>query len=145
MKWLSDDLLVVLHKKESAFINFFVKNHTFISLDHVSVFFSFWFSFFWSLKTCAGKIRSLAILDRETASKYWLTIQAEDMVSTPFTSILHVFVRVLDRNDHIPLPSRPIYFAKIPENSPADTVVVKVSFLCVVLLAQITFEMHVRS
>uniref|UniRef100_A0A0R3RMF6 Cadherin n=1 Tax=Elaeophora elaphi TaxID=1147741 RepID=A0A0R3RMF6_9BILA len=73
-----------------------------------------------------GILRTSAVLDREACDSYWLTIEASDLSPVPLTSVLHVFVRVLDRNDHVPLPLRPIYFASIPENSPEDTVIIKV-------------------
>ncbi|VDK86986.1 unnamed protein product, partial [Litomosoides sigmodontis] len=73
-----------------------------------------------------GILRTSAVLDREACDSYWLTIEACDLNPIPLTSVLHVFVRVLDRNDHIPLSLRPIYFFSIPENSPENTVVVKV-------------------
>uniref|UniRef100_A0A915BTY2 Cadherin domain-containing protein n=3 Tax=Parascaris TaxID=6254 RepID=A0A915BTY2_PARUN len=74
----------------------------------------------------AGIVRTSVVLDREVESRYWLAIEAEDAASVPLSSIVHVFVRVLDKNDNAPLPSRAIYFAGVPENSPEDTVVVKV-------------------
>uniref|UniRef100_A0A0M3J8K9 Protocadherin-16 (inferred by orthology to a human protein) n=1 Tax=Anisakis simplex TaxID=6269 RepID=A0A0M3J8K9_ANISI len=74
----------------------------------------------------SGIIRTAVPLDREVENRYWLTIQAEDSASVPLYSIVHVFVRVLDKNDHLPLPSKPIYFAEVLENSPEDTVAVKV-------------------
>ncbi|RCN27058.1 hypothetical protein ANCCAN_27208 [Ancylostoma caninum] len=42
------------------------------------------------------------------------------------TGILHVFVRVLDRNDHRPVPLLPIYHASVKENSPQNIVIVKI-------------------
>uniref|UniRef100_A0A183V1J2 Cadherin domain protein n=1 Tax=Toxocara canis TaxID=6265 RepID=A0A183V1J2_TOXCA len=74
----------------------------------------------------AGIIRTSVHLDREVESRYWLAIEAEDAASVPLSSYVHVFVHVLDKNDHAPVPSRAIYFATVPENSPEDTVVVKV-------------------
>uniref|UniRef100_A0AAF5PQC7 Cadherin domain-containing protein n=2 Tax=Wuchereria bancrofti TaxID=6293 RepID=A0AAF5PQC7_WUCBA len=73
-----------------------------------------------------GILRTSVVLDREAYDSYWLTIEACDMNPVPLCSVLHVFVRVLDRNDHIPLSLRPIYFSTIPENSPEDTVITKV-------------------
>ncbi|OZC11535.1 hypothetical protein X798_01393 [Onchocerca flexuosa] len=73
-----------------------------------------------------GILRTSIILDREACGSYWLTIEASDLNPVPLTSILHVFVRVLDKNDHVPLSLRPIYFASVPENSPENTVIVKI-------------------
>lgn len=68
----------------------------------------------------------MAILDREACDSYWLTIEACDLSPVSLSSVLHVLVRVLDRNDHIPLSLHPIYFTSIPENSPENTVIIKV-------------------
>ncbi|CAG9538889.1 unnamed protein product [Cercopithifilaria johnstoni] len=73
-----------------------------------------------------GILRTSAVLDREACDSYWLTIEASDLNPVPLTSVLHVFIRILDRNDHIPLSLRPIYFSSIPENSPENTVIIKV-------------------
>uniref|UniRef100_A0A915PC44 Uncharacterized protein n=1 Tax=Setaria digitata TaxID=48799 RepID=A0A915PC44_9BILA len=73
-----------------------------------------------------GILRTSVVLDREASDSYWMTIEASDLDPVPLTSILHVFVRILDRNDHVPLPKHPIYFSSIPENSPENTVVVKI-------------------
>ncbi|KAL4002923.1 Cadherin domain family protein [Acanthocheilonema viteae] len=73
-----------------------------------------------------GILRTSVVLDHEVCDSYWLTIEARDLSRVPLTSVLHVFVRVLDRNDHIPLSLRPIYFSSIPENSPENTVIIKV-------------------
>ncbi|VDO60529.1 unnamed protein product [Heligmosomoides polygyrus] len=70
-----------------------------------------------------GTIRTSRVLDREEQSTYWLTIEAND---SPQTGVLHVFVRVLDRNDHRPVPLLPIYYANVKENSPQNVVVVKI-------------------
>lgn len=60
------------------------------------------------------------MLDREEQSTYWLTIEANDspQARVAKTGVLHVFVRVLDRNDHRPVPLLPIYYANVKENSP---------------------------
>ncbi|MCP9259219.1 BMA-PRK-1 [Dirofilaria immitis] len=73
-----------------------------------------------------GILRTSVILDREACDSYWLTIEASDLNPVPLTSALHVFVRILDKNDHVPLSLHPIYFSSVPENSPEDTVIIKV-------------------
>ncbi|PIO59084.1 cadherin domain protein, partial [Teladorsagia circumcincta] len=69
-------------------------------------------------------IRTSRVLDREEQSAYWLTIEASDspQARVAKTGVLHVFVRVLDRNDHRPVPMLPIYYANVKENSPQVTV-----------------------
>lgn len=69
-------------------------------------------------------IRTSLVLDSEIKDHYWLTIQAEKF---PLSSITHIFIRVLNVNDNAPMPMRPVYFASVPENSPENTVVVKVN------------------
>ena len=66
----------------------------------------------------AGVIRTSISLDREEKSTYWLIVEASDRAPQPLSSILHVFVKVLDKNDHRPMPVSPIYFASVKENSP---------------------------
>ncbi|KAK6741188.1 hypothetical protein RB195_009193 [Necator americanus] len=76
----------------------------------------------------SGMIRTAKVLDREEQSTYWLTIEANDSPQSRVakTGVLHVFVRVLDRNDHRPVPLLPIYHAGVKENSPQNIVVVKI-------------------
>lgn len=68
----------------------------------------------------SGTIRTSRVLDREEQSTYWLMIEANDGPQSRVakTGILHVFVRILDRNDHRPVPLLPIYHANVKENSP---------------------------
>ncbi|CAB3403624.1 unnamed protein product [Caenorhabditis bovis] len=83
-----------------------------------------------------GIVRTSSVLDREHKSAHWLTIEARDAAidsgkirnahSSRRRAILHVFVRVLDRNDHRPQPRQAVYFASVKENSPANVVIVKV-------------------
>ncbi len=64
-----------------------------------------------------GSIRTLAPLDREAKSHYWLTVHAQDQGAVPLSSKLYVYVEVLDVNDNVPLTVEPIYFASVEENS----------------------------
>uniref|UniRef100_A0A1I7XJY0 Cadherin domain protein n=1 Tax=Heterorhabditis bacteriophora TaxID=37862 RepID=A0A1I7XJY0_HETBA len=72
-----------------------------------------------------GVIRTSHVLDREECRKYWLMVEATDETSRPRSAILHVFVRVLDKNDHRPSPLSPVYYSSVKENSPQNHVVVK--------------------
>ncbi|VDO27944.1 unnamed protein product [Haemonchus placei] len=76
----------------------------------------------------SGTIRTSKVLDREQQSTYWLTVEANDspQARVAKAGVLHVFVRVLDRNDHRPVPVLPIYQANVKENSPQNVVVVKI-------------------
>nr|ACI49172.1 hypothetical protein Csp3_JD01.004 [Caenorhabditis angaria] len=83
-----------------------------------------------------GIVRTAISLDREFKSAHWLTVEARDAAidsgkmrgsgSERRRAIVHVFVRVLDRNDHRPQPRQPVYFASVKENSEANVVIVKV-------------------
>lgn len=65
-------------------------------------------------------------MDRETKSYYWLTVVARDHGVVPLSSSVEVFVRVLDRNDNGPIPVSPWFGGSIKENSPANSIVVRV-------------------
>uniref|UniRef100_A0A8R1DPU5 Uncharacterized protein n=1 Tax=Caenorhabditis japonica TaxID=281687 RepID=A0A8R1DPU5_CAEJA len=82
-----------------------------------------------------GTVRTSSLLDREFRSSYWITVEAKFLadevnlrrsVSARRRSILHVFIRILDRNDHRPIPKKPMYFADVPENSIANVVIAKI-------------------
>ncbi|UMM23352.1 hypothetical protein L5515_004116 [Caenorhabditis briggsae] len=78
-----------------------------------------------------GTVRTTHILDREKRSAYWITVEARD-AKTDFykdprrRAVLHVFIRILDRNDHRPVAKSAMYIASVLENSPANVVIVKV-------------------
>ena len=64
-----------------------------------------------------GNIKTLAVLDRESKSFYWLEIYAVDGGAVPLSTKLYVYVEVLNQNDNVPLTEKPIYFAAVKENS----------------------------
>ncbi|XP_069825207.1 protocadherin Fat 2 [Dendropsophus ebraccatus] len=65
-----------------------------------------------------GLIRTEAPLDRESASRYWLTICATDLGSIPLSSMAEVYIEVADVNDNIPQLSKAVFYASVHENSP---------------------------
>ncbi|XP_030067038.1 protocadherin Fat 2 [Microcaecilia unicolor] len=73
-----------------------------------------------SIEEDTGIIRTTAPLDCEAISHYWLTVQATDLGSDPFSSIAEVYIEVTDINDNAPQLSLPVFYASIPENSPQD-------------------------
>lgn len=78
-----------------------------------------------------GTVRTTHVLDREAKSAYWITVEARDAKNNLYKdprrkAVLHVFIRVLDRNDHRPVAKKPMYIASVSENSPANVVIVKV-------------------
>uniref|UniRef100_A0A8C5LFY3 Protocadherin beta 21 n=1 Tax=Jaculus jaculus TaxID=51337 RepID=A0A8C5LFY3_JACJA len=66
-------------------------------------------------------------LDREKESEFTLTLTAIDGGSPPRTGTALIQVVVLDINDNVPEFERPVYEVQIPENSPLDFLVIKVS------------------
>lgn len=78
-----------------------------------------------------GTVRTTHLLDREATSAYWITVEARDSKTDFYKdprrrAVLHVFIRILDRNDHRPVAKSAMYIASVAENSPANVVIVKV-------------------
>ncbi|KAM4554708.1 protocadherin gamma-A11-like [Odontesthes bonariensis] len=66
-------------------------------------------------------------LDREKQNEINLLLTALDGGSPQRSGTVVIHVTVLDANDNAPVFSQAVYKASLPENSPLDTVVVKVS------------------
>ncbi|XP_012907755.2 LOW QUALITY PROTEIN: protocadherin beta-18-like [Mustela putorius furo] len=66
-------------------------------------------------------------LDREKEPEFRLTLTALDGGSPPRSGTTLVRVLVLDINDNAPEFERPVYEVQVPENSPVDSLVVRVS------------------
>ncbi|XP_069544625.1 protocadherin gamma-C3-like, partial [Brachyistius frenatus] len=80
-------------------------------------------------KLDGGKFAELVLdkeLDREEQRELRLLLTALDGGTPRRTGTATVHVTVLDANDNAPVFSQAVYKAIIPENSPLDTVVVKV-------------------
>ncbi|KAM9795003.1 protocadherin Fat 2 [Neosynchiropus ocellatus] len=90
-----------------------------------------------------GVIRTKEALDREAEPHYWLSVYVTDLGTEPLVSWTHVFLEVLDVNDHAPELSQPIYFASVPENVPQVKSVVQVSAtdLDTISESKLTFQM----
>ncbi|GMT19019.1 hypothetical protein PFISCL1PPCAC_10316 [Pristionchus fissidentatus] len=73
-----------------------------------------------------GDVHTAQVLDRERKSEYWITVRATDNTPVPLSSHVFVYIRVLDRSDHLPIFKEPFYAAEVAENAAPDTVVVKV-------------------
>uniref|UniRef100_A0A3Q3LAC4 Protocadherin gamma-A12-like n=1 Tax=Mastacembelus armatus TaxID=205130 RepID=A0A3Q3LAC4_9TELE len=67
------------------------------------------------------------ILDREKKKEMNLLLTALDGGSPQRSGTVVIHVTVLDANDNAPVFSQAVYKASLPENSPVDTVVIKVS------------------
>ncbi|KAM4554684.1 protocadherin gamma-A6-like isoform 47-T47 [Odontesthes bonariensis] len=66
-------------------------------------------------------------LDREEEQELRLLVSAQDGAIPKRTGTATVHVTVLDANDNSPVFNQAVYEAVIPENSPVDTVVIKVT------------------
>ncbi|KAL0176494.1 hypothetical protein M9458_028824, partial [Cirrhinus mrigala] len=78
----------------------------------------------------AGKYSELVLskeLDREQQQEVKLILTAVDGGTPPKSGTVAIHVTVLDANDNAPVFSQAVYKVSLPENSPADTVVVTVS------------------
>ena len=65
-------------------------------------------------------------LDREKQSVVQLTLTAIDGGKPPRTGTLHIIVNVEDENDNIPVFTKALYKARVPENAPPGTSVITV-------------------
>lgn len=70
-------------------------------------------------------IQTLAALDREVVSRYWLTVLAVDKGSTPLSSVTEVYIEVMDVNDNAPRMSRPVFYPSVWEDAPLHTSVLQ--------------------
>ncbi|NXY17613.1 PCDGM protein, partial [Atrichornis clamosus] len=81
-------------------------------------------------RTDGGKFPELVLeraLDRELRAFHYLVLTAEDGGSPPQSSKIRITIQVLDANDNHPVFDRPSYGARLVENSPLGTLVVKLN------------------
>uniref|UniRef100_A0A8B9J055 Cadherin domain-containing protein n=1 Tax=Amazona collaria TaxID=241587 RepID=A0A8B9J055_9PSIT len=81
-------------------------------------------------RTDGGKFPELVLeraLDRELRAFHQLVLTAEDGGSPPKSSKTHITIQVLDANDNHPVFDKPSYGARLVENSPLGTLVVKLN------------------
>uniref|UniRef100_A0A8I3MSP3 Protocadherin Fat 2 n=1 Tax=Canis lupus familiaris TaxID=9615 RepID=A0A8I3MSP3_CANLF len=78
-----------------------------------------------SINQDTGMIQTLAPLDREFVSCYWLTVLAVDRGSTPLSSVTEVYIEVTDVNDNPPQMSRPVFYPSVREDAPLHTSVLQ--------------------
>ncbi|XP_047474985.1 fat-like cadherin-related tumor suppressor homolog isoform X2 [Penaeus chinensis] len=71
-----------------------------------------------------GTVRTVAVLDREVARGYWLTLVVKDDGAVPLTDTCHLYVEVEDVNDHIPQTEDPSYHPYVAEDSAPGTSVI---------------------
>ncbi|ESO94055.1 hypothetical protein LOTGIDRAFT_104487 [Lottia gigantea] len=70
-----------------------------------------------------GTIRTTQVLDRETASHYWLAVYAQDRSLVPRSSRLEVLITVLDVNDNVPHSLQPGYYTSVSERESNQDIV----------------------
>ncbi|XP_043455316.1 protocadherin Fat 2 [Prionailurus bengalensis] len=78
-----------------------------------------------SINKDTGMIQTLAPLDRESVSCYWLTVLAVDRGSIPLSSVTEVYIEVTDVNDNPPRMSRPVFYPSVREDAPLHTSVLQ--------------------
>nr|XP_012326306.1 protocadherin Fat 2 isoform X2 [Aotus nancymaae] len=78
-----------------------------------------------SINQDTGMIQTLAPLDREFASYYWLTVLAVDRGSVPLSSVTEVYIEVTDANDNPPQMSQAVFYPSIQEDAPVGTSVLQ--------------------
>ncbi|XP_019482771.1 PREDICTED: protocadherin Fat 2 [Hipposideros armiger] len=78
-----------------------------------------------SINQDTGLIQTLAPLDREFVSCYWLTVLAVDRGSVPLSAVTEVYIEVTDVNDNPPRMSRPVFYPSIREDAPLHTSVLE--------------------
>uniref|UniRef100_A0A8C3YB10 Protocadherin Fat 2 n=1 Tax=Catagonus wagneri TaxID=51154 RepID=A0A8C3YB10_9CETA len=78
-----------------------------------------------SINQDTGMIQTLAPLDREFMSCYWLTVQAVDRGSVPLSSVAEVYIEVTDVNDNPPQMARPVFYPSVREDAPLYTSVLQ--------------------
>lgn len=71
----------------------------------------------------SGAVITDAPLDREKRPFYDLVIKAEDKATFPKSSNLYLMINVEDVDDNNPHFTQPMFIAKVPEKSPANTFV----------------------
>ncbi|KAK1343482.1 hypothetical protein QTO34_016262 [Cnephaeus nilssonii] len=78
-----------------------------------------------SINQDTGMIQTLATLDREFVSCYWLTVLAVDRGSVPLSAVTEVYIEVTDVNDNPPRMSRPVFYPSVQEDAPLHTSVLQ--------------------
>lgn len=64
-----------------------------------------------------GGILTSVMLDRETNSRYWITVMAKDRSPVPLSSFCEVYIEILNENDEAPITTEPFYYVNVNENA----------------------------
>ncbi|XP_077406396.1 protocadherin-15-like isoform X1 [Vanacampus margaritifer] len=89
-----------------------------------------------------GAIRTTLPLDREVKGHYFLIVEAWDGAVDPRRSRLTLLVTVLDVDDNSPVFSQQTYKVKLPENSPKDTVILRLHAMDADLGSNLTYRIR---
>ncbi|XP_059421808.1 protocadherin-15a [Carassius carassius] len=92
-----------------------------------------------------GKIFTAVPLDRETRSRYDLIVEASDGAVDPRRTTITLLVEVTDINDNSPVFSQPIYTVNVPENTPAGTVILRLSAVDADLDSNVTYRIKTEA
>ncbi|XP_035807814.2 protocadherin-15b isoform X3 [Amphiprion ocellaris] len=89
-----------------------------------------------------GAIRTAVPLDREVKGHYFLIVEAWDGAVDPRRSRLTLSVTVLDVDDNSPVFTQQTYNVNLPENSPKDTVILKLKAIDADQSSNITYRIR---
>ncbi|XP_016326379.1 protocadherin-15-like, partial [Sinocyclocheilus anshuiensis] len=92
-----------------------------------------------------GSIFTAVPLDRETRSWYDLIVEASDGAVDPRRTTITLLVEVTDINDNSPVFSQPIYTVNVPENTPAGTVILRLSAVDADLVSNVTYRIKTEA
>uniref|UniRef100_A0A8C2HV29 Protocadherin-15 n=1 Tax=Cyprinus carpio TaxID=7962 RepID=A0A8C2HV29_CYPCA len=92
-----------------------------------------------------GSIFTVVPLDRETRSRYDLIVEASDGAVDPRRTTITLLVEVTDINDNSPVFSQPIYTVNVPENTPAGTVILRLSAVDADLISNVTYRIKTEA
>uniref|UniRef100_A0A673HXY9 Protocadherin-15 n=1 Tax=Sinocyclocheilus rhinocerous TaxID=307959 RepID=A0A673HXY9_9TELE len=92
-----------------------------------------------------GSIFTAVPLDRETRSRYDLIVEASDGAVDPRRTTITLLVEVTDINDNSPVFSQPIYTVNVPENTPAGTVILRLSAEDADLVSNVTYRIKTEA
>ncbi|XP_042625557.1 protocadherin-15-like [Cyprinus carpio] len=92
-----------------------------------------------------GSIFTAVPLDRETRSRYDLIVETSDGAVEPRRTTITLLVEVTDINDNSPVFSQPIYTVNVPENTPAGTVILRLSAVDADLISNVTYRIKTEA
>ncbi|KAM4525021.1 protocadherin-15-like [Odontesthes bonariensis] len=91
-----------------------------------------------------GAIRTAVPLDREVEGHYLLVVEASDGAVDPRRSRLTLSVTVLDVDDNSPIFHQQTYHVDLPENSPKDTIILRLKATDADLSSNLTYQIRTK-